>query len=404
MDVYHVAIFRMLRVRTSSMAMCHVIRRSIVWVTYTSISINYEELSDVDYVPGPEYPEYLAPSNEEVPIEDQPYVVVDSPIALPLGYIVDSDPEEDSEDGPADYLADEDDDDESTATPPSPLACRTTDRMEDIPEVELPPHKRLCLTAPTSRYEVGESLTASRPTRGHREVYRFIGTLDAETRRQRADKVDYGIRDVWVDLEKAVEEVVPTTLEGDNSRVTEIAEAPMPSLSKAKVKRLLTLPTPPPSPLNSLSPPSTEKRLAREDIPEVELPPHKRLCLTALTSRYEVGESLTASRPTRGHREVYGFISTLDAETRRQRADKVDYGIRDVWVDLEKAVEEVVLTTLEGDNSRVTEIAEEALTVTLVAQVSFLQGQLSAALGQIQALQARDPTHEDDPEGADSCA
>ncbi|GKF41593.1 hypothetical protein Tco_0124935 [Tanacetum coccineum] len=46
--------------------------------------------------------------------------------------------------------------------------------------------------------------------------------------------------------------------------------------------------------------------------------------------------------------------------------------------------------------------SQEALTVTLVAHVSFLQGQLSAALGQIQALQDRDPTHADDPEGADS--
>ncbi|GKD23015.1 hypothetical protein Tco_1224718, partial [Tanacetum coccineum] len=46
----------------------------------------------------------------------------------------------------------------------------------------------------------------------------------------------------------------------------------------------------------------------------------------------------------------------------------------------------------------------EALTVTLVAQVSFLQGQLSTTLGQIQALQARDSTHADNPEGADSCA
>ncbi|GJX39986.1 hypothetical protein Tco_0254976 [Tanacetum coccineum] len=47
-------------------------------------------------------------------------------------------------------------------------------------------------------------------------------------------------------------------------------------------------------------------------------------------------------------------------------------------------------------------LGTEALTTTLVAQVSFLQGQLSAALGQIEALQARDLTHADDPEGADN--
>ncbi|GJT56765.1 hypothetical protein Tco_0991819 [Tanacetum coccineum] len=96
----------------------------------------------------------------------------------------------------------------------------------------------------------------------------------------------------------------------------------------------------------------------REDIPEAELPPHKRLCLTALTSRYEVEESSTAApRPTRGHKIDYGFIDTLDAETRRQRAEEVGYGIRDVWVDPIKAVEEVALTTLEGVNDRVTELA-----------------------------------------------
>ncbi|GKA48552.1 hypothetical protein Tco_0741510 [Tanacetum coccineum] len=124
-------------------------------VTYTSISSDYEEPSDVgspgvvvygydglpmhpvdppspdyvpgpeepeqapllpDYVSGPEYLEYLAPSDEEVPIEDQPYAAADSPIALSPGYIVDSDPEDESEDGPMDYPADggDDDDDDSS--------------------------------------------------------------------------------------------------------------------------------------------------------------------------------------------------------------------------------------------------------------------------------------------------
>ncbi|GKF93924.1 hypothetical protein Tco_0283624, partial [Tanacetum coccineum] len=69
-----------------------------------------------DYVSGPAYPKYLAPSDEEVPIEDQPYAVVDSPIPLSPGYVADLDPEEDSEDGPVDYPADggDDDDDDSS--------------------------------------------------------------------------------------------------------------------------------------------------------------------------------------------------------------------------------------------------------------------------------------------------
>ncbi|GJX34532.1 putative reverse transcriptase domain-containing protein, partial [Tanacetum coccineum] len=48
--------------------------------------------------------------------------------------------------------------------------------------------------------------------------------------------------------------------------------------------------------------------------------------------------------------------------------------------------------------------SQESLMMTLIAQVSSLQGQLSATLGQIQALQARDQTHADDPEGATSTA
>ncbi|GJZ54590.1 hypothetical protein Tco_0609475 [Tanacetum coccineum] len=97
-------------------------------------------------------------------------------------------------------------------------------RREDIPEAELPPRNRLCPTAPTSRYEVGESSTAApRPTRGHGADYGFIGTRNAEIRRRRAEEVYYGIRDVWVDPTEAVEEVAPTTLKGVNARVTELA-------------------------------------------------------------------------------------------------------------------------------------------------------------------------------------
>ncbi|GKB41563.1 hypothetical protein Tco_0886505 [Tanacetum coccineum] len=196
----------------------------------------------------------------------------------------------------------------------------------------------------------------------------------------------------------------------------------------------------PPLPASLFIPPPVDRR---EDTPEAELPPRKRLCLTALTSRYEVGESSTAApRPARGHGIDYGFIGTLDAETRRQRAEEVGYGIRDVWVDPTEAVEEVAPTTLEGVNARVTELAavqeqdtqdvyaviedtqdrqtqlfqrvnglvedgqfhyettrlldqealdfriasQESLVTTLITHVSSLQGQLSAALGQIQAL------------------
>ncbi|GKE65415.1 hypothetical protein Tco_1519576, partial [Tanacetum coccineum] len=66
-----------------------------------------------DYVPGPEYLEYLAPSDDEIPVEDQPLPFDALPTALSPGYVADSDPlEEDPEEDPTDYLADEGDDDD----------------------------------------------------------------------------------------------------------------------------------------------------------------------------------------------------------------------------------------------------------------------------------------------------
>ncbi|GKG57478.1 hypothetical protein Tco_0584904, partial [Tanacetum coccineum] len=71
------------------------------------------------------------------------------------------------------------------------------------------------------------------------------------------------------------------------------------------------LPLPPLPPYLYIPPPVDR----RDDIPESEQPSHKRLCLSTLGSRYEIGQSSTA-RPTRGRGIDYGFVSTLDAEER----------------------------------------------------------------------------------------
>ncbi|GKE03284.1 hypothetical protein Tco_1395302 [Tanacetum coccineum] len=160
--------------------------------------------------------------------------------------------------------------------------------------------------------------------------------------------------------------------------------------------------------------------------------------MTAPTPRFEVGR---VRQPLLPDSLVWGLLALLTMD------------------ELVDAIQEGALTTLEGVNARVTELAEtherdtqdlyahledaqdnrarlsgraiscsvvvhyelqayrahtqiqdlriswqETLTVTLVAQVSSLKSQLIAALGQIQALQARDPAHVDDPEDADSCS
>ncbi|GKE70301.1 hypothetical protein Tco_1528373 [Tanacetum coccineum] len=57
---------------------------------------------------------YLAPSDIEILVEDQPHAADALPTTLSLGYIIDSDPEDESEDGPTDYPADIGDDDDDS--------------------------------------------------------------------------------------------------------------------------------------------------------------------------------------------------------------------------------------------------------------------------------------------------
>nr|GFB81323.1 hypothetical protein [Tanacetum cinerariifolium] len=86
---------------------------------------------------------------------------------------------------------------------------------------------------------------------------------------------------------------------------------------------------------------------------ESEQPPRKRICLSTLGSRYEVGES-----SMRGRGVDYGFANTVEVEMRHQGIGEVGYGIRDTWIDPAEAVPEMSPTTLEGVNTRVTELAE----------------------------------------------
>nr|GEY95414.1 hypothetical protein [Tanacetum cinerariifolium] len=154
----------------------------------------------------------------------------------------------------------------------------------------------------------------------------------------------------------------------------------------------------------------------RADRPEVTLPPQKRLSIVHFLG-YEAGESLVAdaARPIEGRRADYGFVDSVEAELRRRRAEDIRYGIRDTWIDLRDVAEEEALTTLEGVNTRVTELVAvqeqdtqdiygvmEDTQATLTTHLSSLQGHLATALGEIRALQAREQARAGAPEGASS--
>nr|GEW55132.1 hypothetical protein [Tanacetum cinerariifolium] len=111
----------------------------------------------------------------------------------------------------------------SPPLPPPLYIPPSVDRRDDIPEIEMPPRKRLCLSTLGSRYEIGESST-TRPTRDQKIDYRFVSTLDTEARRRGIGEFGYGIRDTWVDPPETVPEIAPMTVGEVNTRVTELAE------------------------------------------------------------------------------------------------------------------------------------------------------------------------------------
>ncbi|GJW37920.1 hypothetical protein Tco_0060840 [Tanacetum coccineum] len=268
---------------------------------YDGLSTQLVSPPSPDYIPDPKDPQTPFVPQDEDELEEQPLPLVDSPTAGSPGYITESDPEEDpgeyedgeTEDGLIDYHMDGGDDGDDD---------------------------------------------------------------DGDSSGDDTDEED----------------------EDDEDEEDEITVRPQASISlspEAEVKRLLAMTTPSPSPPISLSPPSAGECLARitstqalidavtaalpshplpllppslyiplpidhrDDVPESELPPRKRFCLSTLCSRYEIGESST-TRPTRGRGVDYGFVSTVDAEARRQGTSEVGYSIKDTWVDPAEAIPE----------------------------------------------------------------
>ncbi|GJX57148.1 hypothetical protein Tco_0287045, partial [Tanacetum coccineum] len=214
------------------------------------------------YVPEPVYPEYIPPEDDVFLAEEQPLHVATSPTTESPGYIPESDLEEDPEEDPADYPADRDDDDEEEEEEEHPAPAdsvppvhRMTARISirDEPSISLPPRlpqipspppnspthieilesclplqKRVRFASPTPSREVGESSAAGaarqdRPTIAREDLYGFVDMVDVPPRCSTSRELDYGITDTWDDLVGAIDEIAPTTLEGVNQRVTDLA-------------------------------------------------------------------------------------------------------------------------------------------------------------------------------------
>ncbi|GJZ13167.1 hypothetical protein Tco_0548397 [Tanacetum coccineum] len=337
-----------------------------------------------DYVPGPEYPEYLAPSDVEIPVEDQPYAADASPTTLSLGYIADFDPKEDpedeSEDGPTDYPANggDDDDDESSG-----------DDADDEDEEE-----------------------ASEEDKEEEEEH--LALADSTAVPLAVDPVPPLRRQIHLRLMKAAWLLViptppPSPLTPLSSPLPQIPSPPFllplpptytsptyieaPLGYRASEIRLRTASPLPSSPLPPPSLPLLPPIDHREEVPEADIPPRKRLCLTAPTLRFEVRESSTAvaaRQPGLGAARTtdYGFIDMVDDALRRHVPREVRHCITNTWDEFVDSIQEGALTTLEGDNARVTEFAKthEQDTQDLYAYLKDAQDSRAHLLGRVDIL------------------
>ncbi|GKE29964.1 hypothetical protein Tco_1445348 [Tanacetum coccineum] len=263
---------------------------------------------DPDYVPKPMYPEYIPLEDEHVFLaEEQPLPPVVSLTTESPGYVVESDPEEDLEeyeddetkDGPVDYPIDggEDVDDDDAESHRDDANDEDEDEEDDAEEEE---DEHL---APADSAAVVPIVELVSPPKG-------------------------------------IEPVTPppsTDITTIGARITVRLQASISLPPEAKVERLLAMPTPPPSPLILLLPPSVGERLARCTAP------------SAHSSPPPVPSPLLPSSgcPTQ--------IQTLRIASTQALVDVVSYGIRDTWVAPAKAVPEITSMTVGEVNTRVTE-------------------------------------------------
>ncbi|GJU72555.1 hypothetical protein Tco_1263960 [Tanacetum coccineum] len=268
------------------------------------------------------YPEYIPQEDEILPAEEQPLPAAASPTADSPGYVPESDseeePEEDDEDpeeDPTDYPADRDNDDDD-------------DEDEDDDEEE-------------------EEEEHPAPADSVPPVHRMTARIS--------------IRDEpSISFPPALTTPLPLPLTSLSSPLPHIPSPPFPASPPASVLpasppaslihplgyraamirlRAETRSTSHPLPLPTSSPPLQLLSYNHSiDRLEITLPPQKRLGID-LGPRYEIRESsaAAATRPIGGRRADYRFVGTMDTEIRRQRAEEVGYGIRDVWVDPREA-------------------------------------------------------------------
>ncbi|GKC23032.1 hypothetical protein Tco_1025182, partial [Tanacetum coccineum] len=182
-----------------------------------------------DFVPEPVYPEYMPHEDEEFPVEEQPLPVAASPTAQSSDYVPDSDPEEDPEEDddedpeedPTDYPADGGDDGDDEDEPSNDDEDEKVDIEADDEEEEEHP-------APADSTNVALLAADQAPSTEETEPFK-TGESAATPPPHPAYRI--------------------------TARISILALVLTPDWSDAEVARLLTISTPPSSPLSPWSSP-----------------------------------------------------------------------------------------------------------------------------------------------------
>ncbi|GJY06809.1 putative reverse transcriptase domain-containing protein [Tanacetum coccineum] len=280
----------------------------------------HEHPPSLDYVPGPEYLEYLVPSNDEEDPEKDPE---EDPANYPADGGDDDNDEEEEDEASEKDEEEEDEASEKDEEEEEHLALvdsTTVPAIDPVPSVEDTEAFKTAKSAPTPTsppthtsptyaeaplgYKAAmiRSRAASPPLVPSPRLHRAMISVRPQTLMTAATEA----------LIVAVAVVLPSS-SPPSSPLTPLS-SPLPQIPLPPIP----LPSPPlplPAPSSPLLLPATDRR---EDVSEADVPPQKRLCLTAPAPRFEVGESSAAAAARQPGLDVtpatdYGFVDTVDA-------------------------------------------------------------------------------------------
>ncbi|GJS20649.1 putative reverse transcriptase domain-containing protein [Tanacetum coccineum] len=261
------------------------------------------------YVPEPEHPEYHAPSDADIQVEDQPNANDASPTAESLRYIDDSDmikedTNEDSIDYPDEPEDGEEDDDEDPEEDPSEEHepeddddDDDTDDEDEEPTEDEEEEEHLAL-ADSSVVPVVDPVPSAGDTKA------FETDESAPTPRSPQTRVPFSQTRLC------------------RARKTVRLEPPMSASMEARIAEHAAAPIPPTNPTYDQAPLGHRAAMIRmrDDIPEEDMPPRRRFVLTAPPPGCNVAESsVVAARAPRAadRAEDVGYVRALQTSEHR---------------------------------------------------------------------------------------